>query len=106
MEINFEDWKKLDIRVGTIVSAEDHPNADKLLILKVDVGEEKQLVAGLKEYYKKEDLIGKKIIVFTNLKPVKLRGIDSNGMVLAAVNKGNVSLLTTDKKINNGARIE
>jgi methionyl-tRNA synthetase len=106
--IDFTEWKKLDIRVGEITAAEDHPNADKLIVLHVDVGEKRQIVAGLKGYYDPEDLVGKKVIVFVNLKPVKLRGIESQGMVLAAVDDASdtVSLLTLDRDTPKGARIE
>jgi len=106
--VDFGDWKKLDIRVGTIKKAEPHPNADKLVVLHVDIGEakERQLVAGLRQYYKPEELVGKRVVIFANLNPVNLRGVDSNGMILAAVNNKDVVLLTTDKPINNGARIE
>lgn len=106
--IDFSEWKKLDIRVGQIKSAEDHPNADKLIILRVDVGEERQLVAGLKGHYQAEELVGKKVIVFVNLKPARLRGVESQGMVLAAVDMSTdlVSLLTLDRDAPNGARIE
>lgn len=105
--IDFNEWKKLDLRVAQIKEAKDHPNAEKLLILKVDIGgEEKQLVAGLKQHYKKEELIGKKVIVFTNLKPVTLRGVESQGMILAAVDQQNISLITTDKVMKCGSKIE
>jgi len=106
--IDYSEWKKLDIRVGEVKAAEDHPNADKLLILRVDVGEPRQLVAGLKGYYNLDDLVGRKVVVFVNLKPVKLRGIESQGMVLAAVDEttDTVSLLTIDQDAPIGARIE
>ncbi len=105
-EIEFSDWEKLDFRIGEIKSVEDHPKADKLYVLNVDIGgKEITLVAGIREYYKKEDLIGKKIVVFTNLKPAVLRGIKSEGMLLAAENDGKVILLTVDKDIDNGAKI-
>jgi len=106
--IDFSEWKRLDIRVGEIKAAEDHPNADRLLILRVDVGEERQLVAGLKGYYQPETLVGKKVIVFVNLSPAKLRGVQSQGMVLAAVDPATnvVSLLTVDRDAPIGARIE
>lgn len=106
--IDYSEWKKLDIRVGEIKAAEDHPNADKLLILRVDVGEERQLVAGLKGYYHPEELVGKKVVVFVNLKPANLRGVESQGMVLAAVDTARdiVSLLTVESDVPNGARIE
>ena len=77
------------------METKDHPGADKLYILQILLGDEKrQLVAGLKEYYSKEDLLNKKIIVVTNLKPAKLRGIESQGMLLAAEDKEDVGLLT------------
>jgi methionyl-tRNA synthetase len=106
--IDYSEWKKLDIRVGEVKAAEDHPNADKLLILRVDVGEPRQLVAGLKGYYNPDNLVGRKVVVFVNLKPVKLRGIESQGMVLAAVDEttDTVSLLTIDQDAPIGARIE
>lgn len=106
--IEFSEWKKLDMRVGTITHAEDHPDADKLTLLRVDVGEERQIVAGLRGYYRSEDLVGKKVVVFVNLRPAKLRGVESQGMVLAAVDAEEdvVSLLTVDRDAPNGARIE
>jgi len=106
--IEFSEWKRLDIRVGTITHAEDHPDADKLTLLGVDVGEERQVVAGLRGYYRSEDLVGKKVIVFVNLRPAKLRGVESQGMVLAAVDAAEdvVSLLTVDRDAPNGAKIE
>jgi methionyl-tRNA synthetase len=106
--IEYSEWKKLDIRVGEVTAAENHPNADKLIILRVNVGETRQLVAGLRGYYQPEELLGKKVVVFVNLKPVKLRGVESQGMVLAAVDTTTetVSLLTLDRDAPTGARIE
>jgi len=96
-----EDFSKLDLKVAKIISVEDHPNADKLIVLKINLGqEERQIVAGIKENYSKEDLQDRNIVVVTNLKPVKLRGIESNGMLLAAVeekdNRENVKLLSAE----------
>ncbi len=108
MTISFEEWQKLDLRVGKILSAEDHPNADKLFILNVDIGTERRtVVAGLRKHYTKEQLIGKKIILFTNLEPVMLRGVRSDGMVLAAVDeeKNLVVLLTPERDVEQGATI-
>jgi len=105
--IKFDEWKKMDIRVGEIKEIKDHPNADKLYILKVDIGDKEiQVVTGLKEYYKKEKLKGKRFVFFVNLEPVNLRGENSEGMILAAVKDKKVVLLKPDKKIDNGARIE
>ena len=105
--INFDDFEKIELRVGEILEVEDMPNADKLYKLKVDTGEERTLVAGIKKHYSKEELIGKKIIVICNLEKRKLKGITSEGMLLAASDddKENVVLLTIDKDIENGSRI-
>jgi methionine--tRNA ligase beta chain len=105
--VSFEEFGKIELRVATIKSVELHPKADKLLVLKVDLGnEERQLVAGIKQHYTAEELVGKKIIVVSNLEPAKLRGIESQGMLLAAEDsEGVVSLLTVDREINNGALV-
>jgi len=96
--ISFEEFKKLDLKVATIRDVQNHPNADKLLILKVDLGaEQRQLVAGIKSYYKKEDLIGKQVVVITNLEPAIIRGIESQGMLLAAQDQNGVSIVSPDR---------
>ncbi|PIN79073.1 methionine--tRNA ligase [Candidatus Woesearchaeota archaeon CG06_land_8_20_14_3_00_33_13] len=92
-------FSKLDLKVAKIISVEDHPDADKLIVMKIDLGnEERQIVAGIKKYYSKEELIGRNLIVVKNLKPVNLRGKESNGMLLAAMEKKddeeNVKLLS------------
>ncbi|MCP4632939.1 MAG: methionine--tRNA ligase subunit beta, partial [candidate division Zixibacteria bacterium] len=85
-------------KVAEILSAEKVEGADKLLKLQIDLGSEKrQIIAGIAEHYKPEDLPGKKIVVLTNLKPVKIRGVESNGMLLAAKDKNGLSVLTVDK---------
>jgi methionyl-tRNA synthetase len=106
MEISIEDFSKLDLRVAKVLEAERVEGAKKLLKLKVDFGEEKrEIVAGIAEFYKPEELIGKSIILLTNLKPARIRGIESNGMLLAASEGENLVLLTTDKEIKPGAKI-
>jgi methionyl-tRNA synthetase len=107
-KIKFEDWKKLDLRVGKIKAVKDHPDADKLYILLVSVGkgEDIQLVAGLKEHYNKQELMNKKVIVFRNLEPAVIRGEESAGMVLAAVSEKRITLITPDKDIDIGSRIQ
>ena len=103
--IEFSEWQKMDFRVGQIKEVNDHPNADKLYVMKVDIGEKIiQLVAGIKPYYTKDKLLNKKIIVFANLKPVELRGVMSEGMLLAADGK-DVSVLTVDKDSKVGSKI-
>ncbi|HTY43776.1 MAG TPA: methionine--tRNA ligase subunit beta [Patescibacteria group bacterium] len=109
-EIDFSDWEKLDLRVGKIAKAEDIDGADKLYKLTVDLGKEigkRTICAGIKNHYSKEDLKGKKVIIFVNLAPRKLKGIESQGMVLAAVNEehGKVILLTPEKDIEVGSKI-
>jgi len=83
--ITYDDFVKLDLRVATIVEAELHPNADRLLKLQIDLGSEKrQICAGVKAYYDPADLVGRQIIVVANLAPRKIRGEESNGMLMAA----------------------
>ncbi|WP_294445370.1 methionine--tRNA ligase [uncultured Mailhella sp.] len=96
--IEFTDFQKLDLRIGTILAAEQHPNADKLLRFDVDLGEEKprQIVSGIAAHFKPEDLVGRKVVVVANLPPRKLRGLESQGMILTAEFDGGLSLLTAD----------
>ncbi len=86
-EIEYDDFDKMDFRVGTILSAEKHPKADKLLVFQVKMGTEKrQIISGVAEYFKPEECVGKKVVVVANLKPRKLRGLESKGMILFADN--------------------
>jgi|SRR3989344_5817831 len=103
--ITFNDFKKVELKVGEILEVSEVPNADKLYLLRVDTGEERTLVAKIKDYYKKSELLNKKIIVVCNLEEKELKGIKSQGMLLAASDDEKVVLLTVDKKINNGSRI-
>lgn len=93
-ESPFAAFEALDLRVGVVEDVQDHPNADKLMVLKVNIGRQIQLVAGLRAYYNKETLTGKKVVVITNLQPAKLRGVESQGMVLAAESGELVKVLT------------
>jgi len=97
--IPFSDWEKLDLRVAQIKNVEDIENADKLYKLTLDVGElgERVVCAGIKQYYTKKELKGKKIVLFANLTPRKLKGIESQGMVLAAVNEEDKVILIKPK---------
>ena len=95
--IDFDDFGKIDLKVGTIMKAEKHPDADKLLVFKVRIGtEERQIISGVAEYYQPEELVGKKVIVVANLKPKKLRGLESKGMLLFADDGKKLSIVTTD----------
>jgi methionyl-tRNA synthetase len=105
-EISIEDFAKCDFRVAKILNAERVEGANKLLKLQIEIGEEKrQIVAGIAEYYKPEELLNKEIIVLANLKPAKIRGIESNGMLLAAKDEKSLALLTVDKEIKTGSKI-
>ncbi|MBU7031602.1 MAG: methionine--tRNA ligase, partial [Theionarchaea archaeon] len=97
--------EKLDIRVGTIMKAENHPNADKLVVLTVNIGTPVTVVAGIKKWYSPEELEGKHVLLLANLEPVTLRGVQSNGMILAAEDDSGVSLLTVDRDVDAGSRV-
>jgi len=131
-----DDFMKFEFKVAKIVDAQDHPNADKLLVLKIDVGEievvdggsrpasteevpiesmeshvpcpkYKQIVAGIKKAYSKEELIGKHIVVINNLEPATLRGVESNGMLLAATGSdGMPILISPEKPVEPGAKVK
>ena len=109
--INYDDFAKLDLRVATIVEAQNHPNADRLLKLQVDLGDEKrQICAGIKQFYDPEKLVGKQIVVVANLAPRTIRGEPSQGMLLAASagqeqQISDVILLAPDKPAPAGAEV-
>ncbi len=105
--ISMQEFQKVEMKVGRVVSVEDHPNADKLLVMRVDVGEAtpRTLVVGLKPYYKNEELAEKLVVVLTNLQPARLRGVESNGMILAAQGGDSVVVLTLDKPIAPGSPV-
>ena len=104
MEISIEDFLKLDLRTAKVLEVERVEGTDKLLKIKLKVGEEERtIVSGIAEYYKPEDLVGKTIIIVYNLKPRKIRGVESQGMLLA-VKDGEV-LLTTNKEVESGLRV-
>jgi methionyl-tRNA synthetase len=106
-QITIDDFAKIDLRVGKVIEAEKVEKADKLLKLKLEVGEEtRQVVAGIAKHYKPEDIIGKYVIIVANLKPVKLRGIESQGMILAASNDKDLVVATVDNMIESGARVK
>src|SRR5262249_56669352 len=95
--IPYDHFAKLELRVARVVEARPHPNADRLLLIQVDVGgEQKQIVAGIRQHYSPEQLAGKLIVIVNNLEPAMLRGETSNGMVLAATSGEKVILLTVD----------
>jgi len=105
--IGFEDFMKMDIRIGTIMEAEKVPKTKKLLKLKIDTGiDQRTVVSGIAEHYKPEDIIGKQVSILVNLEPKKLRGIESQGMILMAEDSdGKLSFIEPDSKLHNGSEI-
>lgn len=104
--IGIEEFKKLDIRVGEVLSATRVPGTDKLIELEVDIGSEvRHLITGLYPLYRPADLVGRRIIVLANLQPRKVKGVESRGMLLAAEWGGEIGLLGVDKDAPSGARI-
>lgn len=100
----FDDFKKLELRVAEITDAKLHPNADRLYVLDLIVGgEKKQVVAGIKNYYTPSELIGKKVVVVNNLEKAVIRGVESQGMVLAASEGDVLTLVTPERTIGSGA---
>jgi methionine--tRNA ligase beta chain len=105
-EVSFKDFKRLNIRIGTVVVVERVPGSEKLYKMQVDMGDEtRQIVTGLVDYYSSEELQGKVIAVVTNLKPAKIFGQWSYGMLLAAEIDDKLALLTTDREIPDGAKV-
>jgi len=106
--LTIDEFSRVDLRVATVLSAEPHPNADRLLVLKIDLGDEqRQLVAGIRKHYAPEDLVGKRIVVVANLQPATLRGIESQGMLLAASDEeGRLSLVTPEMPVGTGAKVK
>jgi methionyl-tRNA synthetase len=104
--VTLEDFKRFDIRVGVIAGAEPVRGSEKLLKLTVDIGEERTIVAGLAPDYRAEELRGKQVVVLANLKPIRLRGIESQGMILAAEDEGGLHMVITDGKSEPGSSIK
>ena len=103
--IKFEDFEKLGLKIGTVKEIKEHPKADKLYIMKVDLGKEsRQIVAGLRPYIDMKDIKGKQVAVATKLEYRKLMGEESQGMILAAGEK-EVAVLLADKKVKDGKKV-
>lgn len=106
-QIDIADFAKVDLRVAQVIEVQKVGGTDKLLQLQIDLGGEKrQIVAGIAQHYKLEDLIGKKIVVVANLKPAKIRGVESHGMLLAASDANTISILTPLKEVTTGSKIK
>lgn len=105
--IPYDDFAKLDLRVAKVLAAREHPNANKLLLLQIQVGEvEKQIVAGIRGHYVPEELVGRQIVIVNNLEPAVIRGEESNGMLLAASDGEAVVLVRPDRDCAAGSRIK
>ena len=98
-QITIDDFAKIEMKVGQVLSCEKHPKADKLLVSQIDIGEEKprQIVSGIAGSYKPEQMVGKKVVVITNLAPAKLRGVESQGMILAGMGEDQIEVLSVEK---------
>jgi methionyl-tRNA synthetase len=104
--ISIDDFRKVELKVATIKSAELHPNADKLMVLQIDLGgEQRQICAGIRNHYTPEELLGRQIVVVANLETATLRGLESQGMLLAASDEGRVIILSPDKTVPAGAKV-
>ncbi|MFA5094550.1 MAG: methionine--tRNA ligase subunit beta [Candidatus Omnitrophota bacterium] len=104
--VKFEDFKKLDIRIAKVLKVEEHPNADKLYVLTVTTGEsEKMIVAGIRQHYKPEELTGRSIVIIDNLEPAVIRGVASNGMLLATKDGQSLAILVPEREIKIGSPV-
>ena len=108
--VQYEDFAKLDLRIAKVVEVADHPDADKLLVLKLDVGgKTQQTIAGIKGHYSPESLLGRELVVVTNLAPRKMRGLESQGMLLAATadqgGQMDVVIVGPDKQVPPGSPV-
>lgn len=104
--INFEEFQKIDLRVARVITAEKVEGSEKLLKLQIDLGEEKrQIIAGIQQFYQPEDLTGKEIVVVANLEPRVIFGLESQGMLLAADDKGQPVILKPDEEVPSGTQI-
>jgi len=102
-----EDFRKLELRIAEIKEVNDHPNADKLLVLIVDLGDrQKQVVAGIKAFYSKEELVGRQVVIVDNLDSVILRGVESQGMILAGSDESLLSVVGSDKELKLGSVVK
>ncbi len=105
--VNIDDFRKLELKVAKIKEVQDHPNADKLYIIIIDLGDKtKQIVAGIKGSYKKEDLLGKQVVVVDNLEPVVLRGAESQGMILATSDEIGITIISPERKVKLGSIVK
>jgi len=104
--ISIDDFRKVELKIATVKSAELHPNADKLMVLQIDLGaEQRQICAGIRNHYTPEELVGKQVVVVANLETAKLRGLESQGMLLEVSDEGRVIILPPEKSVLPGAKV-
>jgi methionine--tRNA ligase beta chain len=104
---SLEDFKKIELKVAEIKEVREHPNADKLYVIIVDFGDRtKQVVAGIKNFYKIDELVGKQVVVVDNLEPAVLRGVESQGMLLASSDEQGITIITTERKVKLGSIVK
>ena len=105
--VTIDDFRKIELKVGLIKEVNDHPNADRLYVVTVDLGDKtKQLVAGIRSAYTKEQLIGKQVVVVDNLEPAMLRGVESQGMILAGSDESILAVVSPDKNLKLGSIVK
>ncbi|MDD5348129.1 MAG: methionine--tRNA ligase subunit beta [Candidatus Omnitrophica bacterium] len=105
--VTFEEFKKLELKVAKVLEVADHPNADRLYVITIDVGgATRQIVAGIRASYAKEALVGRQIVVVDNLEPALLRGVESQGMLLAASDEKGISVLMPDREVSVGSTVK
>jgi len=105
--VTFEEFKKLELKVAKIKEVRDHPHADKLYVVIIDLGDKtKQIVAGIKSAYKKEDLVGRQVVVVDNLEPAVLRGEESQAMLLAAQDDKGIAIIAPDREVEIGSIVK
>ena len=105
--ISIKEFMKLELIVAQVKEVWEHPNADRLYVVKVDTGsEERQLVAGIRPSYAPEELVGRRVVIAANLEPATIRGEESQGMILAASDENGISVLSPDKEVALGSRVK
>jgi methionyl-tRNA synthetase len=107
MTVTLEEFKKLELKIAEIKEVADHPDADRLYVITIDVGDtRKQIVAGIKNFYSKESLIGRQVVVVNNLEPAMLRGVESQAMLLAAQDAEGICIISPERKTQLGSIVK
>ena len=102
-----DDFRKLELKIAQIKEVNDHPNADRLYVITVDLGDKtKQIVAGIRPFYAKEDLVGKQVVVVDNLDPAVLRGVESQGMLLACQDEEGICIVSAERQVKLGSTVK